>query len=337
MKRRIVIGMSGASGAPLTIELLKQLQKYKESLEVHLIVTKGAEMTLSQETGATLDELGHLATVVHDNRNVGAGPASGSFQTIGMIVIPCSVKTLAGIVSGYSDNLLLRAADVTLKERRSLVLVVRECPLGTIHLRNMLEASRLGAVVIPPVLSYYNHPETVEDCNRHVIGKVLDQFGLEGEGYKRWAGMEDMGEEKRSKDISFRIVHNLMGRDISAKVTVLAHGMSVLLTGGEVPHVGAVSLADEAGQIRTIGLDGHKEQVVGERWAGELYRIKKEPVSVTAGIHYDKLTKEQIEYVVNEMNEMLEEVKSILLKHQSDLGGSCLERDYTMERGVIQI
>ena len=329
--------MSGASGAPLTIELLKQLQRYKESLEVHLIVTKGAEMTLSQETAVTLEELGHLAAIVHDNRNVGACPASGSFQTIGMIVIPCSMKTLAGVVGGYSDNLLLRAADVTMKERRKLILVTRECPFGTIHLRNMLEASKLGAVVIPPVLSYYNHPETVEDCNRHIVGKVLDQFGLEGEGFKRWAGMNGRRDEKTSKDTSFRIVHDLMGRDISAKVTVLAHGMSVLLTGGDASHVGAIALADEEGRIKTIGLNGHKEQIIGERWAEELYRIKKEPVSVTAGIHYDKLTKEQIENVVNETNVMLEEVKRILLKHQSGFGRDCLESEQAMERGVAQI
>ena len=162
MKKRLVIGMSGASGAPLTIELLKQLQQYRD-IESHLIVTKGAQMTLEQETEYTLEQLYALADEVHDNHNIGAGPASGSYRTMGMIVIPCSMKTLAGIVSGYSDNLVLRAADVTLKERRKLVLVTREAPLGTIHLRNMYEASQLGAVIIPPVLSYYNHPKTIED------------------------------------------------------------------------------------------------------------------------------------------------------------------------------
>lgn len=111
---------------------------------------------------------------------------SGTFLTAGMVVVPCSMKTLAGIVSGYSDSLLLRAADVTLKERRRLVLVARECPLGTIHLRNMYEASQLGAVILPPVLSYYNHPVSLEDCTRHIAGKILDQFGLEPEGIKRW-------------------------------------------------------------------------------------------------------------------------------------------------------
>lgn len=185
MKKRLVIGMSGASGAPLTIELLKQLQQYRD-IESHLIVTKGAQMTLEQETEYTLEQLYALADEAHDNHNIGAGPASGSYRTMGMIVIPCSMKTLAGIVSGYSDNLVLRAADVTLKERRKLVLVTREAPLGTIHLRNMYEASQLGAVIIPPVLSYYNHPKTIEDCNRHIVGKILDQFDLEGLEFHRW-------------------------------------------------------------------------------------------------------------------------------------------------------
>lgn len=190
MKQRLIIGMSGASGAPLAAELLRQLQRYRGALELHLILTKGAELTLRQETELEVQELETLADARHDNADLGAGPASGSWRSIGMIVIPCSMKTLAGIAGGYSDNLLLRAADVVLKERRKLVLVTRECPLGTIHLRNMLEVSQAGAVILPPVISYYNHPETVEDCSRHIAGKVLDQFDLEAEGYRRWAGME---------------------------------------------------------------------------------------------------------------------------------------------------
>lgn len=126
MRKRLIIGMRGASGAPLTIELLKQLQQYKEIIETHLIVTKGAEMTLEQETDYTLEQLYALADEVHDNYNIGAGPASGSYRTMGMIVIPCSMKTLAGIVSGYSDNLVLRAADITLKERRKKISLTRK-------------------------------------------------------------------------------------------------------------------------------------------------------------------------------------------------------------------
>jgi 4-hydroxy-3-polyprenylbenzoate decarboxylase len=184
--KKIIVGISGASGAPLAVELLRQLKKQKD-VEVHLVVSRGAQLTLAQETDLRLEQVYELADMVYDNGNLGASIASGSFRTDGMIVVPCSMKTLAGIVSGYSENLLLRAADVVLKERRKLVLVPRECPLSNIHLRNMYEASQAGAILLPPVLSYYNHPESVADCTRHIVGKILDQFDLEGEGYKRWS------------------------------------------------------------------------------------------------------------------------------------------------------
>lgn len=186
MKQRIIIGMSGASGIPIAVELLRQL-KNAPDIESHLVYTKSFEMTIPFETEWTLEDIRSLADTVYDNRNIGAGPASGTFRTMGMVIVPCSMKTLAGIVSGYSDNLLLRAADVTLKERRKLVLVTRECPLGTVHLRNMYEASQLGAVILPPVLSFYNHPESLEDCTKHIVGKILDQFGLECDDMKRWS------------------------------------------------------------------------------------------------------------------------------------------------------
>lgn len=186
MKKRLIVGISGASGIPIAVEVLRQLKNIPD-IETHLVYSRGAEITLPLETELSLADIRSLADVVYDNSNIGAGPASGTFRTIGMVVVPCSMKTLAGIVSGYSDNLLLRAADVTLKERRKLVLVTRECPLGTIHLRNMCEASQLGAVIIPPVLSYYNHPESLEDCTRHIVGKILDQFALEPKGMKRWS------------------------------------------------------------------------------------------------------------------------------------------------------
>lgn len=183
--KKIIIGISGASGAPIAIELLRQLKENPE-IETHLVYSYGAELTLSQETALDTKQLRELADVAYDNHEIGAAIASGSFKTDGMIVVPCSMKTLAGIVTGYSDNLLLRAADVMLKERRKLVLVTRECPLSTIHLKNMYEASLAGAVILPPVLSYYSHPESAEDCTRHIVGKILDQFDIEGEGYRRW-------------------------------------------------------------------------------------------------------------------------------------------------------
>lgn len=185
MTRRLVIGISGASGAPLAVALLKVLKD--TDIETHVMITHGGELTLKQE--CDMDSITELADVVYDNHDIGAGPASGSFKTMGMIVIPCSMKTVAGIHSGYSDNLLLRAADVTLKERRKLVLVARETPFSTIHLRNMYELSQMGAVLIPPMLSYYHNPESVEEMTHHIVCKVLDQFGIEVSAFRRWEGM----------------------------------------------------------------------------------------------------------------------------------------------------
>lgn len=186
---RIIVGISGASGAPLAVELLKALRQTK--FETHLIVTPGGWRTISEETDFTPEQVCTLADEVHDVNDIGAPPASGSWRNSGMIVIPCSMKTLAGIHSGYSDNLLLRAADVTLKEARKLVLVPRECPMSPIHLRNQYELSMMGAVILPPVLSYYNCPETIQDMQQHLIGKILDQFGVDYASFRRWGEAND--------------------------------------------------------------------------------------------------------------------------------------------------
>lgn len=185
-KKRLLIGITGASGAPLAVALLKQLLALPE-IETHVMLSHCGELTLQHEAALTREDLSVLCTRLYDNDDYGAGPASGSFETLGMVIIPCSMKTLAGVVSGYCDTLLLRAADVTLKERRKLVLVPRECPFGTIHLRNLLTASELGAVVLPPVPAYYNHPKTIEDVNRQVANKVMSQFSLGA--VPEWTGM----------------------------------------------------------------------------------------------------------------------------------------------------
>ena len=190
MDKRLVIGVSGASGAPLAVELLKQLGRAWPDVETHLILTRGGEATLLQETGLTAAQLGELATVVEDNSNIGAAPASGSWKSMGMIVCPCSMKTVAGIASGYSENLLLRAADCMLKERRKLVLVARESPLSTLHLENLAKVSRYGAVVLPPMQTYYNHPATVQDMTRHTVNRILSQFDLEEPLYE-WKGLQE--------------------------------------------------------------------------------------------------------------------------------------------------
>lgn len=184
-KKRIVIGMSGASGAILGIEALRIFRELG-GYETHLIVSTGAELTIALETGATLDEVRGLADVVHDNANLGAAVASGSFRTMGMLVVPCSMKTVAGIAHGFSDNLLLRAADVMLKEGRPLVLMPRETPLSIIHLRNLLAAAEAGAAIVPPMITHYHGPTSIADMNRHLLGKALGRMGIDLPGMRRW-------------------------------------------------------------------------------------------------------------------------------------------------------
>lgn len=184
-KKRLVIGMSGASGALLGIQMLEIL-KENPKWESHLVISKGAEETIKQETEYRIEDVIKLADNAYSIKDIGASIASGTFKTEGMVIVPCSMKTVAGIACGYSDNLLLRAADVTIKERRNLVLVARESPLSTIHLRNMLTLSELGAIIMPPMITYYNKPENFNDLNRHIIGKVLDRFGIEVNGFNRW-------------------------------------------------------------------------------------------------------------------------------------------------------
>ena len=184
-KKKIVVGMSGASGAILGINLLRIL-KERPDYESHLVISKGAEETIYQETKYKVSDVMDLADCIYDIKNIGGKIASGTFRTEGMIIIPCSMKTVAGIATGYSDNLLLRAADVTLKEGRTLVVVPRETPLSSIHLRNMLTLSQAGAILIPPMITYYNDPYSVDDMNTHIIGKVLEKFHIELDGFKRW-------------------------------------------------------------------------------------------------------------------------------------------------------
>ncbi len=184
-KKRVVIGMSGASGAILGIEALRIFRELG-GYETHLIVSTGAKLTIALETGATLDEVRGLADVVHDNANLGAAVASGSFRTMGMLVVPCSMKTVAGIAHGFSDNLLLRAADVMLKEGRPLVLMPRETPLSIIHLRNLLAAAEAGAAIVPPMVTHYHGPTSIADMNRHLLGKALGRMGIDLPGMRRW-------------------------------------------------------------------------------------------------------------------------------------------------------
>ncbi|MGN0301547.1 MAG: UbiX family flavin prenyltransferase [Anaerotardibacter sp.] len=185
-KKRIVVGISGASGTPLAKHLLEVLSQVP-NVEIHLIATKGAEVTCEYETDAPFSELTRYAHTVYDVTNLGEAPSSGTFTADGMIVIPCSMKTLAGIATGYSDNLLLRAADVTIKQKRPLVLVPRETPLSPIHLRNMEFLATLPEVhIVPPVFSYYLKPSTLEEMEYHIVAKILTFFDIEVPGATHW-------------------------------------------------------------------------------------------------------------------------------------------------------
>ncbi|UCG70862.1 MAG: UbiX family flavin prenyltransferase [Thermoplasmata archaeon] len=186
MGRTLIVGISGSSGVVLGIKLLEFL--WSKNYETHLIITSTAEKIMAHETEYEIADVRKLATKTYENTDFFAPTASGSFRTNGMVVIPCSMKTLAGIASGYSDNLLLRSADVCLKERRKLVLVTRETPLSLIHIKNMAKVTKAGAIVLPPVLSFYSKPRKVEDMVNQVVGKVLDALGIENELYERWEG-----------------------------------------------------------------------------------------------------------------------------------------------------
>ena len=189
MKKRLIIGATGASGIPILIQCLKLIRENKD-FESYLIMTDSAKLTLEHETDMKAAEIQQLADHVIDSREIGAEPASGSFKTEGMLIVPCSMKTIAGIHSGYADNLVLRAADVTIKEQRPLVLAARETPLSAIHLRNLQELAMIpGVRIIPPMMTFYHMPESIEEMTYHIAAKLLEPFGIEAKEYRRWTGL----------------------------------------------------------------------------------------------------------------------------------------------------
>lgn len=184
----IVVGASGASGMPLLIRCLKLIRAAGRSSV--LIMSDSAVLTLRQETGSTPEDLAPLVDAVYGPGEVGAPPASGSWPAAGMLVVPCSMKTAAGICAGYADNLLLRAADVTIKEHRPLVLAARETPMSAIHLRNLHELAMLPTVrIIPPMLTFYHKPDTIDEMVYHIAAKLVEPFGVEAKEYRRWQGL----------------------------------------------------------------------------------------------------------------------------------------------------
>ncbi|UYU30908.1 UbiX family flavin prenyltransferase [Siccibacter colletis] len=187
--KRLIVGISGASGAIYGVRLLQVLRDVA-GVETHLVMSQAARQTLSLETDYSLRDVQALADVVHDTRDIAASISSGSFKTAGMIILPCSIKTLSGIVHSYTDSLVTRAADVVLKERRPLVLAVRETPLHLGHLRLMTQAAELGAIIMPPVPAFYHRPQSLDDVINQTVNRVLDQFdiALPADLFTRWQG-----------------------------------------------------------------------------------------------------------------------------------------------------
>ena len=187
--KRIVIAITGASGAILGIRILEELRRAE--VETHLVISTWAERTIQMETNYTVEQVQNLASVCHPTCDLAASISSGSFYTDGMVIVPCSMKTLAAIACGFSDNLIARAADVTIKERRRLIIVPRETPLSSIHLHNMITLSNNGAIILPPCVGFYTRPNTVESIVNHISGKILDTLGIEHHLFPRWTGAQD--------------------------------------------------------------------------------------------------------------------------------------------------
>ena len=185
--RRLVVGLSGASGSIYGIRLLEELRK-DPGVEVHLVVSASGKRTLAEETDYTVRQVEALAHVVYEDRDVGASLASGSFRTAGMVIAPCSIKTVSALANGYTETLIARAGDVTLKEGRPLLVLVRETPLHAGHLRQLLALAEMGGVVFPPVPAFYHRPRTVDDVVNHTVARVLDRLGLAHQLVPEWTG-----------------------------------------------------------------------------------------------------------------------------------------------------
>jgi flavin prenyltransferase len=186
MTRRMIVGITGASGSILGIRMLERLKDF--DVETHLVISAWGARTLEHETSWTVEEVRRLADVVHKPGDLGATISSGSFRTDGMAIAPCSMKTLAAIAHGYTEDLVARAADVVLKERRRLVLLARESPLSEIHLENMLKLARMGVSIVPPVPAFYNQPKSLDEVVDHIVTRALDQFDLVTDDAPRWDG-----------------------------------------------------------------------------------------------------------------------------------------------------
>ncbi len=186
-KTRLIVGISGASGVIYGIRLLEILRDF-DAIETHLVISNGGKLNIALETNFDLKAVESLADVLHSDQNLAASIASGSYPTAGMVILPCSMKTLSGVVNSYADNLMVRAADVVLKEQRKLVIVPRETPLHVGHARLLTAAAEMGSVLVPPMPAFYNDPQTIDDIINHTVGRILDLFDLDSGIVKRWQG-----------------------------------------------------------------------------------------------------------------------------------------------------
>jgi polyprenyl P-hydroxybenzoate/phenylacrylic acid decarboxylase-like protein len=198
-RQRLIIGITGSSAPQLAWATLRALHHHRD-IETHLVISRGADKTIQLEMGLSKSDFESLADVCYDRDDLGAAISSGSFKTIGMVVVPCSMKTLSAIAAGSSIDLLTRAADVCLKERRKLVVVTRETPLSLIHIRNLETVTLAGATVLPPTPAFYHQPETIDDLLNQTVGKILDQFGITHELFRRWAGGPAVGDTHPGTD-----------------------------------------------------------------------------------------------------------------------------------------
>jgi 4-hydroxy-3-polyprenylbenzoate decarboxylase len=188
MTKRLIVGIAGASGVIYGVRMLEVLKN--RGIETHLIISEAGKLNIRIETDYDVDEVLAMADITYSNKQMAASVASGSFQTMGMVIAPCTVKTLSGIANSYNENLLIRAADVQLKEKRKLALMFRETPLHVGHLRLMTQAAEMGAHIVPPIPAFYHHPKTIDDIINQSVGKVLDYMGIEHDLFKRWDNSE---------------------------------------------------------------------------------------------------------------------------------------------------
>ena len=337
---RIIVGVTGATGVEMSYELLLALRR--AGCEVHLIVSRSAQTTWDYESRMPLQRMYDLANFVYQEDELDAVISSGSFVTDGMILMPCSMKTLAGIVAGYAETLILRAADVCLKEGRKVVLVPREMPLGKIHLRNLKEAADCGCAIVPPMLTFYNGAETVREQVRHVVGKVLLQFGIDYDKFVPWKNEQrretvknrDGGTEVRRKTegvpvsdcaerqtaaVRRRFTHRLSFSQIEIQATRVGCDIQLLLRGGSSPHIGCMVLATPRPSLTgdgsrratasVINVTGHKDEALC-RYLAEKVAAAADAVTVcTGGFHIDGMTPEQIQEVQAAVKHMAQEVK----------------------------